>query len=64
MIVECMDIAEFRDNDRAGIIALWTRCELVVPQNDPNKDIDRKMKVNPELFLVGKLEGKIVASVT
>jgi len=58
-----MDIAEFRDNDRAGIIALWTRCELVVPQNDPNKDIDRKMKVNPELFLVGKLEGKIVASV-
>lgn len=58
-----MDITEFQETDRTGVIALWKRCGLVAPQNDPNKDIDRKMKVAPELFLVGKLGGQIVASV-
>ncbi|MEW6674068.1 MAG: GNAT family acetyltransferase [Thermodesulfobacteriota bacterium] len=58
-----MEISEYREPERVEIIALWKRCELVAPQNDPNKDIDRKLKVNPELFLVGKLNGNIIASV-
>ena len=63
MKIKTIDILEFKEEDRPETIALWKRCGLVVPQNDPNKDIDRKIKVNPELFLVGKLNGKIVASV-
>ena len=31
--------------------------------NNPKKDIERKLKVNPELFLVGLVDGKVVASV-
>ena len=58
-----MKITEFKETDRAEVIALWECCGLVVPQNDPNKDIDRKLKVNPELFLLGKTDGKIMASV-
>lgn len=58
-----MDITEFKNTDRTEVIALWKRCGLSAPQNDPNKDIDRKLKVNPELFLVGKIEEKIVATV-
>ena len=58
-----MDIIEFKESDRSELIELWKRCGLVVPQNDPNKDIDRKMKVNPELFRVGKLDGKVISSV-
>ncbi len=58
-----MDITEFKTTDRTEVIALWKRCSLSAPQNDPNKDIDRKMKVNPELFLVGRIEDKIVATV-
>jgi ribosomal protein S18 acetylase RimI-like enzyme len=45
-----------------GVIELWKACNLIRPQNDPKKDIDRKMKVNPELFLIGLSDGKVIAS--
>jgi len=35
---------------------------LVVPHNNPFRDIERKLRVNPEWFLVGELEGKVIAS--
>jgi ribosomal protein S18 acetylase RimI-like enzyme len=44
------------------VIALWERCGLVRPVNNPQKDIRRKMKVNPELFLIGLIDGKVVAT--
>jgi ribosomal protein S18 acetylase RimI-like enzyme len=53
----------FRSEDEAAVIDLWTRCGLVRPQNDPKKDILRKLKVRPDLFLVGLHHGKIVAAV-
>ena len=58
-----MKITQFDPVDRTEVIAFWKRCGLSAPQNDPNKDIDRKLKVNPELFLVGKIKEKIVATV-
>ena len=58
-----MIIRPFRASDEAAVISLWQRCELVRPQNDPHKDIQRKLRVRPDLFLVGELSGKIVASV-
>lgn len=33
-----------------------------MPQNDPGKDIDRKMQVGPELFRIAEHEGRIVAT--
>jgi ribosomal protein S18 acetylase RimI-like enzyme len=44
------------------VIRLWERCGLVRPWNDPSKDIARKKRVQPELFLVATVEGAIVAS--
>jgi len=41
---------------------LWKACGLVVPQNDPRRDIERKLKLNPELFLVGEQDGKVIAT--
>jgi ribosomal protein S18 acetylase RimI-like enzyme len=35
---------------------------MVVPQNNPERDIKRKLQVNPEWFLVGVLDGKVVAT--
>ncbi len=35
---------------------------MVVPHNNPFRDIERKLRVNPEWFLVGELEGKVIAS--
>ena len=44
------------------MIQLWVDCGLVAPQNNPIRDIERKLRVNPEWFLVGELEGNIIAS--
>lgn len=57
-----MHIRPFQDADEAAVIALWESCGLVVPQNNPGADIARKLRVNPEWFLVGEVEGVVVAS--
>ena len=58
-----MKIREYIYTDETELIQLWIDCGLVVPWNDPKKDILRKLKVNYELFLVGLIDMKIVASV-
>jgi ribosomal protein S18 acetylase RimI-like enzyme len=35
-------------------VALWRQAGLVVPWNDPYQDIERKLTVQPELFLVAE----------
>lgn len=58
-----MQIRPFRMEDEAAVVALWGACELTRPWNDPFKDIQRKTAVQPERFLVGEVDGRIVASV-
>ncbi len=58
-----MKIVEYHEKDRNQVISLWKDCNILAVQNDPDKDIDRKLKGNPELFLVGKIKGKIIATV-
>jgi len=58
-----MKIREFKEKDTKEVIALWVKCQLVVPLNNPRKDIERKLKVDRNLFLVGILDKKIVATV-
>ena len=57
-----MDIRKFRDQDRKAVISLWQRCGLLVPWNHPDLDIDRKLQVQSELFLVGEIDGEVVAT--
>jgi ribosomal protein S18 acetylase RimI-like enzyme len=58
-----MNIRAFRIDDEEAVIALWRQCDLVRPWNDPRKDIARKRKVRPDLFLVGDSDGAIAATV-
>ena len=58
-----MTIRSYAPADEASVVRLWQRCNLARPQNDPHRDIARKMKVNPELFLVGTIDGKVIATV-
>jgi ribosomal protein S18 acetylase RimI-like enzyme len=58
-----MNIRPFQPEDEEAVIALWRKCGLVRPWNDPHKDIQRKQAVRPEWFLVGELEGRVVACV-
>jgi len=58
-----MEIREFRETDQVDVISLWDECGLVVPWNDPAEDIERKLNVDRDLFLVGHLDGELMATV-
>ena len=60
--MENLLIRPYHPYDEEEVVNLWFECDLVTPQNDPRLDIERKLRVNPEWFLVGMLEGKIVAT--
>ncbi len=56
-----MKIRAYKQKDKDQVINLWKKCDLVVPWNDPEKDIERKVKDSSGLFFVGELKGKIIA---
>ena len=58
-----LQIRAYRESDQDAVVALWRECELVRPWNDPVKDIHRKLRVQRDLFLVGTLDGRLVATV-
>ena len=60
--MNALRIRPFQTSDEAAVIELWHACGLVVSHNNPKRDIERKLRVNPELFLVGELNGEIIAS--
>ena len=57
-----LHIRPYQPQDREAVVDLWERSGLVVPHNDPLRDIERKCRVNPEWFLVGERNGHLVAS--
>ncbi|WP_374947800.1 GNAT family acetyltransferase [Agreia sp.] len=57
-----MKIRSFSPADTDAVIELWAEAGLVRPWNDPRKDIERKLTVQPELFLVGETDARIVAT--
>ena len=56
-------IKVFKDKNRNQVIDLWRKCNLIKPWNDPNQDIDRKLKVNDNLFLIVELNNTLIGSV-
>tara|TARA_B100000029_G_scaffold511560_1_gene605947 strand:- start:1216 stop:1644 length:429 start_codon:yes stop_codon:yes gene_type:complete len=53
---------KFKKTDTYAVIKLWKTCKLVVPWNDPVKDIKRKMSIKDNLFIIGEINNKIVAT--
>ena len=58
-----LEIRGYRESDQEDVVALWHECGLVVPWNDPVKDITRKLQVQRDLFLIGSLHSRLVATV-
>ena len=58
-----MDIRAYQARDEGTVVSLWEECGLTRPWNDPRKDIARKLAIQPDLFLVGTLEGQLIATV-
>jgi ribosomal protein S18 acetylase RimI-like enzyme len=56
-------IRGFEPSDTDAVVALWRACDLTRPWNDPHKDIARKVAMADGLFLVGALDGVVVAGV-
>lgn len=57
-----MQIRAFGRDDTDRVIQLWEDCGLTRQWNDPRKDIERKLTVQPDLFLVGDEDGRAIAT--
>jgi ribosomal protein S18 acetylase RimI-like enzyme len=58
-----MNIRVFEPADEAAVIDLWEQCGLTRPWNNPQKDIQRKLLIQPHLFLVGCIDQQLMATV-
>ena len=58
-----LTIAPIGDGDVADVIALWQRCGLTRPWNDPASDIALARKGENAAMLIGRDDSGIVASV-
>jgi ribosomal protein S18 acetylase RimI-like enzyme len=56
-------IRTFDREDTEAVVALWHAAGVTRPWNDPHQDIERKLTVQPELFLVAADAGDVVGSV-
>jgi ribosomal protein S18 acetylase RimI-like enzyme len=57
-----MQIKPYTSEYEQDVIELWERCGLTKPWNNPKLDIERKISDNPELFLIGLIDGRVIAS--
>jgi ribosomal protein S18 acetylase RimI-like enzyme len=56
-------IIPFEEQFRSQVIALWEKCGLIRPWNDPDKDIDRKQSDRNGAFLLLLAADRLVGSV-
>lgn len=58
-----IDIRPFEEHQTEEVVRLWHAAGLTRPWNDPRLDIARKLRVQPELFLVAVDEGTVIGTV-
>lgn len=59
-----MNLGPFQNGDRDAVLDLWERCGLVTPEVRAVADADltRKLQMQPELFIIGERDSKIIAT--
>lgn len=57
-----LNIRKYQDSDQQAVVQLWKECQLVVPWNDPIKDIVCKTSFQPDLFFVGLINQRLIAT--
>ena len=58
-----MKISEFTDDQSDRVISLWEKCGLTRSWNNPEKDIARKNSDQNGKFLIGQIDGVLMASI-
>ena len=48
--------------DKEAVINLWRKCQIIVPWNDPEKDILRKLSIKDDLFILAEKKKGIIGS--
>ncbi|HEV2955120.1 MAG TPA: GNAT family acetyltransferase [Xanthobacteraceae bacterium] len=61
--VQALAIEPMADDDNAAVVALWQRCGLTRPWNDPSADIAFARRGPNSAVLVGRRDGGVVATV-
>ena len=58
-----MEVRGYRPSDHDTVVALWREVFPDAPaRNDPVRDIQRKSHVQPELFLVAEVGGRVAGT--
>lgn len=58
-----LSIRSFDLADTEAVVSLWQETGLTRPWNNPYQDINRKLAVQPDLFLVAVDDGDVIGSV-
>lgn len=58
-----LHIRPFAPADTETVVTLWREAGLTRPWNDPYRDIERKLTVQPELFLVAADHGRVCGTI-
>ena len=56
-------IRAYQHSDKPHVIELWRQVGLSSPQNNAERDIERKLRVNPELFLVTVAADSVIGTI-
>jgi ribosomal protein S18 acetylase RimI-like enzyme len=57
------EIVKYNQDYQKALVELWKKCNLIVSQNDPVEDIQKKLEFQPDMFLIALLDGKLIGSV-
>ena len=57
-----LNIRIYEHKDMEDIIHIWEECGLIRSWNNPKLDIERKVNIQKDLFFVGELSNKIIAT--
>ena len=57
-----IEIRPYKSRDEISVVQLKADCGLVVPWNNSQRDIHRKLEAQPEMFLVGSLADEVIAT--
>jgi hypothetical protein len=57
-----INIRDYTRRDRKSVLQLSKECNLTHPWEEPAKDINSRLIISPDLFLVGGIDDKIVAT--
>ncbi len=56
-------ITRYSPKYQDAVIDLWNQCDLIVPQNDPLQDIQKKLDFQPEFFFIALVDEQLIGSI-